>query len=56
MTQRARGQYYQVGLLDIYLYGTDSHVILSHLERRKASGATCYLDPEPHDLRAIEII
>ena len=55
-TQRVQGQYYRVGLLDTYLYGPNSQVIISHLERRDSLGATCYLDTEPDDLCAIEII
>ena len=55
-TQKVRGQYCRVGLLKVYLFGTDQSTIFSHLERKDYLGATYYLDTASDDLCAIEIV
>ena len=56
MTQRVRGQYYRVGLLDVYTYSIDQHVILLLLKSRENIGTNWYLENQPDSLCAIEII
>ena len=54
-TQRARGQYYRVGLLNIYLY-TNWDIVVPHLERQERLNASWYLENQADNLCAIEII
>ena len=56
MTQRGRGQYYRVGLFDVYPYNTDQHIVLSHLEGRENMDENWYLKNQSDGLYAIEII
>lgn len=60
-TESKQGQYYRVGVLEIFFLdgtgpGVIPEVILSHLQRGKYLGTNCYLDTEPDSTYAIEII
>ena len=56
MSRMECGQYYRVGILEIFLHDTDQIALLSHLKRQDNRDVSYYQDNRSHNCYAIEII